>query len=66
MEYRLLGVAGPRVSAIGFGCWEMAGDTYPQGTPHFVHDGRGESIWVRASTTERCYDGAWRKGAWPW
>lgn len=28
MEYRLLGAAGPRVSAIGFGCWEMAGDTY--------------------------------------
>jgi aryl-alcohol dehydrogenase-like predicted oxidoreductase len=28
MEYRQLGNADLRVSAIGFGCWEMAGDVY--------------------------------------
>ena len=28
MEYRNLGKDGPRVSAIGFGCWEMGGQHY--------------------------------------
>jgi aryl-alcohol dehydrogenase-like predicted oxidoreductase len=28
MEYRNLGVDGPRVSAIGFGCWEMGNPGY--------------------------------------
>jgi aryl-alcohol dehydrogenase-like predicted oxidoreductase len=28
MKYRLLGNSNLRVSAVGFGCWEMAGDIY--------------------------------------
>jgi aryl-alcohol dehydrogenase-like predicted oxidoreductase len=28
LEYRNLGKDGPKVSAIGFGCWEMGGQHY--------------------------------------
>lgn len=34
MEYRTLGQAGPRVSAIGFGCWEMGNPEYGSSDEH--------------------------------